>query len=107
VLRIVSIAEGRRLNRRFRRRDYATNVLTFAYGRSPLRGDIVLCHPVISREARDARKSIAAHYAHLVVHAMLHLRGYDHERKREAARMERLEASLLAELGFTDPYAVK
>lgn len=106
TLRIVGTAEGRRLNRDYRRRDYATNVLTFGYGRSGarLRGDIVLCHPVVVHEARAQRKSTEAHYAHLVVHAMLHLRGYDHRRAQEARRMERAEARALRRLGFADPY---
>jgi probable rRNA maturation factor len=101
TLRIVGEREGRRLNRIFRNKDYATNVLSFDTG------DIVLCHPVIAREARAQRKSIAAHYAHLVVHGVLHLRGYDHKNKREAARMEGHERRLLARLGFGDPYTVK
>ena len=100
-LRIVGEGEGRRLNRAFRRRDRATNVLTFATG------DIVLCHPVIRREARAQGKSIAAHYAHLVVHACLHLRGYDHEKKRDAARMEAREIRILRRAGIRDPYTVE
>jgi probable rRNA maturation factor len=76
-------------------------VLSFATG------DIVLCHPVIAREAREQGKAIAAHYAHLVVHGVLHLRGYDHKNKSEAARMARAERRILARLGFADPYAVK
>jgi probable rRNA maturation factor len=100
-LRIVGEREGRRLNRAFRKRNRATNVLTFATG------DIVLCHPVIRREARAQGKSIAAHYAHLVVHACLHLRGYDHEKKRDAARMEARESRVLRRAGFRDPYAVE
>ncbi len=106
TIRLVDRREGRRLNRDYRRRDYATNVLTFGYGRSGtrLRGDIVLCHPVVVREARAQCKSIEAHYAHLVVHAMLHLRGYDHRRAREARRMERAEVRALRRLGFADPY---
>jgi probable rRNA maturation factor len=114
TLRLVGAAEGRRLNRAFRDRDYATNVLTFPYGvartrggKSLLQGDIVLCHPVIAREARAQRKPLIAHYAHLVVHGMLHLRGADHVRAREAARMERAEARILRRLGFADPYAVE
>lgn len=101
TLRIVGEAEGRRLNRIYRRKNLATNVLSFHTG------DIVLCHPVIAREARDQGKSIAAHYAHLVVHGVLHLRGYDHKSKEEAARMERAERRILARLGFGNPYAVK
>ena len=98
-------AHIRRLNRGFRSKDKATNVLSFPYGNG--RGDVVLCHPVIAREARAQGKSIAAHYAHLVVHGILHLRGYDHEKKRDAKRMEAREVRLLRRLGFPDPYAVK
>jgi probable rRNA maturation factor len=107
TLRVVGAAEGRGLNRRFRGRDYATNVLTFAYGARPWRGDIVLCHPVIAREARAQRKPLEAHYAHLVVHGMLHLRGLDHAEKRAAERMERAEIRVLSRLGFRNPYAVE
>jgi len=105
TLRIVGAREGRRLNRLFRKKDRATNVLSFSYGKK--RGDVVLCHPVIAREARAQGKTLAAHYAHLVVHGVLHLRGYDHENAQEAARMERAEVGILARLGFGDPYAVK
>ena len=99
TLRIVGAAEGRRLNREFRGRDYATNVLAFHSG------DIVLCHPVVAREARGQKKTLRAHYAHLVVHAMLHLRGYGHDRLRDAKRMEKREIAILARLGYPDPYA--
>ena len=105
TLRIVGAAEGRRLNRAYRRKDYATNVLSFPYGGG--RGDVVLCHPVIAREARAQGKSVAAHYAHLVVHGVLHLRGYRHERKAEAQRMAREEIRLLRRLGLRNPYAVE
>jgi probable rRNA maturation factor len=107
TLRVVGAAEARRLNRAFRSRDYATNVLSFGYGRRPLRGDIVLCHPVIAREARQQGKTLSAHYAHLVVHGMLHLRGLDHARKADAARMERAEVRILGRLGLGNPYAVE
>jgi len=107
TLRVVGAAEGRRLNRSFRARDRATNVLSFSYGRRPLRGDIVLCHPVIAREARQQGKSLAAHYAHLVVHGMLHLRGFDHEQKARAERMERAEIGILRRLGLGNPYTVE
>jgi probable rRNA maturation factor len=107
TLRVVGAAEARRLNRAFRHRDRPTNVLSFGYGRRPLRGDIVLCHPVIAREARRQGKSIAAHYAHLVVHGMLHLQGHDHARKADAARMERAEIRILRRLGLDDPYTVE
>jgi len=103
TLRVVGLAEGRLLNASFRKRNYATNVLAFSYDRR--RGDVVLCHPVIKREASAQRKSLAAHYAHLVVHGILHLRGHDHLRKKAAARMEGTEIRLLRRLGFADPYA--
>ena len=105
TLRVVGRAEGRRLNRTFRGRNQPTNVLSFSYGTRE--GDVVLCHPVIAREARVQGKSLRAHYAHLVVHGVLHLRGYVHEKKRDAARMERLETRILRRIGFTDPYALK
>ena len=105
TLRIVDGREGRALNRRYRGRDYATNVLTFVYDDDvSLAGDIVLCAPVVLREARAERKTPAAHYAHLVIHGMLHLQGYDHERNDDAARMEARETALLRKLGYADPY---
>jgi probable rRNA maturation factor len=99
TLRIVGEGEGRRLNRSFRKKHHATNVLTFDTR------DIVLCHPVIRREAREQGKSVAAHYAHLVVHGVLHLRGYVHEKKRDAARMAAREVSILRRIGIGNPYA--
>ena len=105
TLRVVGEAEARRLNERFRKKRKATNVLSFPYGGGS--GDVILCHPVIAREARAQRKTLAAHYAHMVVHGILHLRGYDHEKKRDAKRMEAREVRLLRRLGFPDPYAVK
>jgi probable rRNA maturation factor len=105
TLRVVGAAEARLLNRVFRKRDYATNVLSFSY--SQRQGDVVLCHPVIASEARAQGKSLAAHYAHLVVHGMLHLRGRDHARRAEARRMERAEIAVLRRLGFGDPYTVE
>lgn len=107
TVRYVAEAEGRRLNREFRGRDYATNVLSFPYeeGGTP-EGDVVICAPVVAREARAQGKAIDAHHAHLLVHGLLHLQGYDHEKSAaEAARMERRERSILARLGFDDPYA--
>ena len=101
TLRIVGEREGRSLNRTFRNIDRATNVLSFHTG------DIVLCHPVIRREAQAQGKSLTAHYAHLVVHGVLHLRGYGHEKKRDAARMEGREIRLLRRLGVRNPYAVE
>ena len=105
TLRIVGAREGRELNRRYRGKAYATNVLSFAYGKDG--GDVVLCHPVVAREARAQGKTVAAHYAHLVVHGLLHLRGYEHEKKREAERMERAEARLLSRAGYRNPYTVE
>ena len=106
TLRFVDGREGRALNRRYRGRDYATNVLTFVYdGGASLLGDIVLCAPVVRNEARAQRKTLRAHYAHLVIHGMLHLQGYDHERDDDAASMEAREVALLRDLGYGDPYA--
>ena len=105
ALRIIGAREARSLNRRFRGRDYATNVLTFVYrDRRPLEGDIAICAPVVAREARERGVSCDAHYAHLAVHGVLHLQGYDHERRHDAQRMERLETRILAGLGYADPY---
>lgn len=105
TLRLVGAREGRALNRDFRRKDHATNVLTFAYPDfESLSGDIVLCAPVIAKEARAQHKPIEAHYAHLVVHGMLHLQGYDHENNNDARVMETLEAEIVAKLGYADPY---
>lgn len=106
TVRIVGAAEGRRLNRLYRRRDYATNVLAFSYGQlhGRLQGDLVLCAPVIGREAIEQGKTLEAHFAHLTVHALLHLQGYDHAGRREAAHMETRERKLLAKLGYPDPY---
>jgi probable rRNA maturation factor len=105
TLRIVGEREARQLNHRFRKQNSATNVLSFPYAGA--HGDVVLCHPVIAREARAQGKTLAAHYAHLVVHGVLHLRGYDHEKKRDASRMERQELRVLRRIGFADPYALK
>jgi len=105
TIRIVGQAEGRLLNRSYRNKDYATNVLTFVFRDTPpLEGDIALCAPVITREARAQRKTVAAHYAHMVVHGLLHLQGYDHENGKDAAAMERRERTLLARFGYPDPY---
>lgn len=105
TIRIVGQAEGRLLNRSYRGRDYATNVLTFVFrDRPPLEGDIALCAPVITREARAQRKTVAAHYAHMIVHGLLHLQGHDHENARDAAMMERRERTLLSRFGYPDPY---
>jgi probable rRNA maturation factor len=110
TLRVVPEAEGRRLNRDYRGKDYATNVLTFAYSdaaeqTAPASGDIVLCAPVIEAEAGAQGKPLEAHYAHLVVHGMLHLQGYDHEHDDQAAAMEARETQIVMQLGYPDPYA--
>ena len=106
TLRLVGTREGRKLNRDFRGKDYATNVLTFAYSDiAPLSGDIVLCAPVVALEARRQRKPLEAHYAHLVVHGMLHLQGFDHENNHDAGVMEGLEAEIVMKLGYAHPYA--
>ena len=111
TLRFVGTAEGRRLNCAYRRKDYATNVLSFAYGgdgrSAALSGDLVLCAPVLRREAREQGKTLNAHVAHLTVHGALHLQGHDHQRPRPAARMEALEVKILSKLGYPDPYALK
>jgi probable rRNA maturation factor len=104
TLRFVAEAEARRLNLEYRGRDYATNVLTFVYGRRPLSGDVIVCAPVVAREAREQGKPVEHHYAHLVVHGLLHLQGLDHETDAEARVMERREARVLARLGIADPY---
>jgi probable rRNA maturation factor len=107
TVRFVGAAEGRRLNRDFRGRDYPTNVLTFVYGGAPggaLEGDIVLCAPVVAREARLQGRDRRAHFAHLAVHGTLHLQGFDHARAGEAARMEAHERRIMHRLGFGDPY---
>jgi probable rRNA maturation factor len=105
TVRLVGAEEGRTLNRQYRGRYHATNVLTFAYPESdPLSGDIALCVPVVKREAREQHKNPEAHYAHLVVHGMLHLQGYDHEKPADARLMETLETEIVTGLGYADPY---
>ena len=107
TLRFVDAREGRRLNRQFRGRDYATNVLTFDYQRAPVViADIVVCVPVIHREAREQHKRVRAHLAHMVMHGVLHAAGHDHQHRAAARRMEALETRLLARLGIGDPYGM-
>jgi probable rRNA maturation factor len=106
TVRIVDATEGQALNRDYRHKDYATNVLTFAYGETPLVADLVLCAPVVAREARDNHKSLQAHYAHLIVHGTLHAQGWDHETSDADARaMEAHEVAVLKRLGFDNPCA--
>jgi len=106
TVRIVDAEEGQRLNREFRGKDYATNVLTFDYAQAPVvMADLVLCAPVVAREAKEQRKTLAAHYAHLLVHGTLHAQGWDHETSEEdAEEMEAREISILAGLGIRSPY---
>lgn len=106
TVRIVDADEGQALNRGYRQKDYATNVLTFDYTREPVvTADLVLCAPVVEREAREQGKTLQAHYAHLLVHGTLHAQGYDHETNEgDALEMEALEIMLLDALGFPNPY---
>jgi probable rRNA maturation factor len=105
-VRIVDEAEGRHLNREYRRKDYATNVLTFDYEHAPMVvADVVVCAPVVEREAVEQGIDLAAHYAHLIVHGTLHAQGWDHERAGDARAMQAREIAVLAALGFADPYA--
>ncbi len=107
TIRIVDLEEGLDLNRNFRGKDYATNVLTFVYDdQEPLMGDIVICAPVIAKEASDQGKSLEEHYAHMTIHGALHLQGYDHEEEEEAEKMETMEKCILERLGYPDPYRV-
>ncbi len=107
TVRIVGEPEGRQLNRGFRGKDYATNVLTFDYQQAPaVLADLVLCAPVVEREAREHGKTLEEHYAHLLVHGALHAQGWDHETSEaDAQEMEAYETAILQELGFADPYA--
>jgi len=107
TIRFVDADEGRMLNHDFRGRDYATNVLTFEYGIDPegtARGDVVVCLPVLQREAREQQKPLLHHAAHLVIHGVFHALGYDHETPEDADRMEKLETTLLATMRIPDPY---
>jgi probable rRNA maturation factor len=106
TVRVVGLDEGQALNRAYRCKDYATNVLTFGYAQTPVVvADLVLCGPVLEREAAEQGKPLQDHYAHLLVHATLHAQGYDHEiHERDALEMEALEVLLMASLGFPNPY---
>ncbi len=106
TVRIVGADEGQALNRDFRGRDYATNVLTFDYAHAPLvHADLILCAPVVEAEAKQQKITLEAHYAHLLVHGTLHAQGHDHEDDDEAREMESLETAILAGLGYDDPYS--
>jgi probable rRNA maturation factor len=106
AVRIVDTEEGQTLNRDFRKKDYATNVLTFDYAQAPVvMADLVICAPVIAREADEQGKTLEAHYAHMLVHGALHAQGWDHIKKKEALAMEAREREIMAALGFDDPYA--
>jgi probable rRNA maturation factor len=113
TLRIVDEQEGRALNHKYRGKDYATNVLTFVYGdaeprnSNPLSGDVVICAPVVDREAAAQHKDLLAHYAHLAIHAALHLQGHEHDSDADAAEMEASEAAIMLKLGYPDPYGTK
>jgi probable rRNA maturation factor len=105
TVRIVGVDEGRALNRDYRGKDYATNVLTFDYSREPVvSADLILCAPVVAEEARQQKRSLQAHYAHLLVHGSLHAQGHDHESDAQAQAMESLESEIVTGLGFDDPY---
>jgi probable rRNA maturation factor len=106
TVRIVDAEEGQRLNREFRKKDYATNVLTFDYMQSPVvMADLVLCAPVVAQEAREQGKTLQAHYAHLLVHGALHAQGWDHETSEaDAEAMEAHEIEIMYRLGFKNPY---
>ncbi|MEN9671206.1 MAG: hypothetical protein RL018_1483 [Pseudomonadota bacterium] len=109
TVRIVDAAEGQALNASYRKKDYATNVLTFDYTQAPhVAADLVLCAPVIAKEAKDNKKTLAAHYAHLLVHGALHAQGFDHETSdADADAMEALEIQILADMGVANPYKAK
>ncbi|HEY9269172.1 MAG TPA: rRNA maturation RNase YbeY [Methylotenera sp.] len=107
TIRIVDEDEGRILNRDYRNKDYATNVLTFPLTEEPhLMGDIIICAPVVAKEAKEQHKDLLAHYAHLTVHGVLHLHGYDHETDAQAELMEGLETAIVTKLGYASPYLI-
>ena len=106
TLRFVNATEGKKMNLAFRKKDYASNVLTFPYelSKNSLSADIIFCLPIIQKESKEQNKSLKAHLAHLIVHGCLHAQAYDHEIKKEAEKMEALEVKILHQLGFTNPY---
>ncbi len=107
TLRFVNTAEGQKLNFAFRKKNYATNVLTFPYelSKNSMAADIIFCLPVLQKEAKEQGKLLKAHLAHLIVHGCLHAQGFDHEVERDAKKMETLEIEILQKLGFTNPYS--
>lgn len=106
TLRIVDEAEGRELNKTYRQKDYATNVLTFPLAEEPfIMADIVICATVVAKEAKEQNKTLEAHFAHLTAHGILHAHGYDHEIQEQAELMESIETQILTKLGYADPYA--
>ena len=110
TLRVVDLEEGRQLNETYRDASGPTNVLSFPFEAPPgvriaLLGDVVICAPVVAREAHEQGKTVRAHWAHMVVHGLLHLQGYDHQRPDQAEQMESRERQILQRLGFADPYA--
>ena len=105
TVRIVDAAEGQALNRDYRQKDYATNVLTFDYTQEPIvTADLVLCAPVVAQEAKEQNKTLEEHYAHLLVHGTLHAQGWDHDEDEDAQVMELRESEIMARLGFENPY---
>ena len=105
TVRIVDALEGQTLNREYRKKDYATNVLTFDYTQEPVvTADLVLCAPVVVKEAKEQKKTLQEHYAHLIVHGTLHAQGWDHELDEDAQVMELRETDIMARLGFKNPY---
>ena len=105
TVRIVDAEEGQTLNREYRKKDYATNVLTFDYTQDPVvTADLVLCAPIVAKEAKEQKKTLEAHYAHLIVHGTLHAQGWDHELDEDAEVMELRETEILQRLGFKNPY---
>lgn len=104
TIRVVDETESRALNGRYRHKDKPTNVLSFGYGERGVLGDLVICAPVVAREAREQKKDLRAHWAHMVVHGCLHLQGHDHEIEEDAEAMEALEVRILEKLGFNNPY---
>ena len=109
AIRVVDLKEGKAVNKHYRGKDYATNVLSFPAElpegvRLPLLGDLLICAPIVAKEAKAQKKDLNAHYAHLTIHGVLHLLGLDHEDEREALVMEAIERQILADMGYPDPY---